>query len=117
MLQYSIDSKHALIPTGDVDHPTEWGSSWCERNNCSQTRKLINGEKLLSPFIDPHDWNPIKTSKRDVGCGKLFHGGSDGPMGSVVLATIRDGIEDIMATLRCAMPNRVTLRRSVFSRS
>ena len=32
--------------------------------------------------------------KIDVGDGKLVYGGTDGPIGSIRLAAVRDGIED-----------------------
>ena len=39
-----------------------WGSSWDAKNNHTQSHKLIDGNSLSSPFIDPHDWNPMQTT-------------------------------------------------------
>ena len=72
-----------------------WGSAWDAKNDHEQSHKLIDGAKLTSPFIDPSDWNPMQTNGgRDVGDGKLMYGGKDGPVASIRLHAIRDGVED-----------------------
>jgi len=63
--------------------------------NTSVTHTLINGTALSSPYIDPRDWTPMQTEgSRDVGDGKLTYAGIDGPVASIRLHAVRDGIED-----------------------
>ena len=54
----------------------------------------IDGASLTSPFIDPGAWQPWQSQPHDVGDGKLTYAGKDGPIGSIRLHAIRDGIED-----------------------
>ena len=63
--------------------------------NTKVSHKLIDGAKLTSPYISPDDWTPMQAEGPiDVGDGKLVYGGTDGPIGSIRLAAVRDGIED-----------------------
>ena len=68
----------------------------CAWENTTLTHKPIDGSALSDgPFIDPMAWNPMQSDGgRDVGDGKLMYAGTDGPIASIRLHAIRDGIED-----------------------
>ena len=67
----------------------------CAWENSTLTHALIDGGALTSPFIDPAAWNPMQSDGgRDVGDGKLMYAGTDGPIASIRLHAVRDGIED-----------------------
>ena len=65
----------------------------CAWENATLTHKLIDGETLTSPFIDPLAWNPMQSDEgRDVGDGKLMYGGKvrrNGPPSAPVLSHLR----------------------------
>lgn len=49
---------------------------------------------MTSPYIDPKDWTPWQSHPNDVGDGQLTLAGTDGPIATIRLHGIRDGIED-----------------------
>ena len=49
---------------------------------------------LTTPYIDPADWTPWQTHSNDVGDGQLTLAGTEGPIATIRLHSIRDGIED-----------------------
>jgi hypothetical protein len=76
-----------------ITHARYWDLNAWESKNA--THKLIDGSKLTSPFIPPEEWSPMQSQgARDVGDGKLMYAGVDGPIGSIRLHAVRDGIED-----------------------
>ena len=69
-----------------------WGQVHAPPGGVMPSYAPIDGAALTSPFIDPAEWSPWQTGPHDVGDGKLTYGGTDGPLGSIRLHGIRDGI-------------------------
>lgn len=67
------------------------------------THTPIDGTALESPYISPTEWNPMQSQgAQDVGDGVLMYAGVDGPLSTIRLHAVRDGIEDFgyLALLR-----------------
>ncbi len=62
----------------------------------TQTSRPIDLGQLKSPFIDPHQWSPMSQAgtANDVGDGRLLYAAVHGPLTSIRLLNIRDGLED-----------------------
>ena len=56
--------------------------------------KPLDVAAMSSPYVPPAQWTPWQTRTNDVGDGQLTLAGKAGPIATIRLHAVRDGIED-----------------------
>eukprot|EP00935_MAST-01C_sp_MAST-1C-sp1_P001813 g1813.t1 len=96
--QWSGISRVTPIPTMRADWPSASTRAAADDAAAADDDDDDAFERGL-PFLPPSEWNPATYGAGSglewlFGDGKLLYVGSDGPIGSIRLANVRDGMED-----------------------